>query len=576
MKKSQLLLVLLFPLALLAQSTLLEPSHPVYDFLDRMETRGLLDHPLLGAKPVTRERVADLLYEIESKVWAKRDLLGREFLTLSRQDRLALEAYRLEFAWDEKRQNTPYPTQYPGGTRLGRINHWLDRHGGFTKIFYRNGLNFYSYEGGDFRAYLDPRGSARIIRQEGDDRNIMVTGVGFQLRGYVQQKVGMLLDFADYTESGRGPYLSRSQLYEDRAGYVANLNRGVPAEPGESANYDISIYDLAIGGKYWELHGARMPIAWGPGRSGQLLLSDWGPPFHQVQFNLNLARTLRLVYVLGSLKTFPEIADSLYSGAGIPRTIERTKYLAAHRLEWDLHRRLKLAFSEAVIFGERGLELAYLVPANFFYAAQHERGDQDNLLLSLEASWVPVNRWKLYGQLLVDDLTFSKIGTDWYGNKTGWLGGLNWVEPLGARNLDATVEMAQIRPFVYTHQFPVNVYKNWNAPLGYRHHPNSQTIFADLRYWPHRRLVLEAAWTNLLHGANPDSLTNVGGNINQPRAQDGPEQAPFLGGLLQTTNRMDLSATYEALEHLYLWGRGSWMRFDEEDGWEMEVGVRLN
>jgi hypothetical protein len=400
--------------------------------------------------------------------------------------------------------------------------------------------------------------------------------VGVQARGYVQNKVGLLFDFLDTAERGRGPYVSRTQLYEDRAGYVGALIRGIPENPRQSVSYDIALFDLAIGGKYWDLHGARMPLRWGPGRSGQLLLSDWGPPFHQAQFGLNLGSRLRLVYVLGSLKTFPEITDSLYTNYGFTRTIEPTKYIAAHRLEWDLHRRFRLAFSEAVIFGERGLELAYLVPVNLFYAAQHDLGDEDNTLMSLEAGWIPRNGWKLYGQLLIDDLSFGKIGTDYFGNKTGWLAGISSAEPFHIRNVDATLEMGQIRPYVYTHHYPVNVYKNWNAPLGYRYPPNSQVMMADLRYRPHRRLGLEAVWTNLIHGANPDALTNAGGDMDRPNALTDPDNAPFLGGIRQTTNRADLSGTYELLERLYIWSRGSWIRFEGEDGWEAEVGFRLN
>jgi hypothetical protein len=577
MKRLLLIFLVSLPLPLLAQSTLLEPSHPVYDFLDRMETLGLLEHPLLGSKPVTRERIAELLDEVGGKVLMKGIFSGQGF-PLSGVDLRALEAFRWEFHQDAVRsEGLTLPAPFPEGrSRWGAINNWMHDRGWFTDVFYRNGLNLFSSESEDFDVYADPRGEARIIRQKGDDRNIVITSMGFQVRGYVQDKIGLMLDFRDNTERGRGPYLSRSQLYEDRAGYVANLNRGIPLEPENSANYDITLFDFSLGGKYWELHGARMPLRWGPGRSGQLLLSDWGPPFHQVQFNLNLGKTLRLAYVFGSLETFPLISDSLYTHVGYTRTIEHSKYLAAHRLEWDPHPRLRLAFSESVIFGDRNPELAYLIPINFFYSAQHDLGDEDNFMMSLEATWIPVSRLKAYGQLLIDDVTLGKLGTDWYGNKLGWLGGLNWVEPLGVANVDATLEMAQIRPFVYTHQYPVNVYKNWNAPLGYHYGPNSQPVMTDLRWRPHRRLALEATWTNLLHGANPDSLHNAGGDINQPHALNDPTDVPFLGGLKQTTNRVDLSATYEALEHLYFWGRGGWIRFDGADGWEAEVGFRLN
>lgn len=573
MRRFIIIALILLPLPLLAQPTLLPPTHPAYDFLDRMETLGLLDHPLLGSKPVPRERIAELLDEVWEKSAAIPGVTQTGGFRLSRVDRRTLEALRWEFARDAQRagrQSPPAP--HPEGrSRLGRLNDWMTQKGWFTGTFYRNGLNFFSHENADFDAYFDPRGSARIIRQEGDSNPILITAVGIRMRSRIYDKVGVYFDFLDTTERGRGPYSSRSQLYEDRVGYVGGL------DVEDAANYDLTEFDLAIGGKYWELHAAKLPLRWGPGRSGQLLLSEWATSFHQVQFNLNLGSRLRLTYVFGTLKTNPdhEVKDTLYTIAGGERTIEATKFIAAHRLEWNPHRRWRFAFAEAVIFGERDPELAYLIPINFFHSAQRDLGDEDNSLLSLSAAWIPYPRWKIYSELLIDDITFGKLGSDFYGNKLGWLGGFSWVEPLGFANLDATLEMAQLRPFVYTHRYPVNVYTNWTASLGYRYPPNSQVIFADLRYRPHRRMTLEASWTKLLHGANSDSL-NAGGDINLPHESGQSEDAPFLGGVLEKTHRIELSGLYEALENLYLWGKGSWIRMAEEDSWEVEVGFRLN
>lgn len=569
-----LLVIFLLPLPLLAQPTLLPPAHPAYDFLDRMETLGLLDHPLLGSKPVPRERIAELLDEVLAKTSAYPALPQKGAWRLSRVDRLTLEALRWEFAREAQRSGRPSPpAPHPEGrSRLGRLHDWMEEKDWFTKDFYRNGLNLYSYESPEIDAYVDPRGSARVIRQKRPTDPIVITAVGIRVRSNLYDRLGIYFDFLDITERGRGPYTSRSQLYQDREGFVGGLDRS------DAANYDLTEFDLAIGGKWWELHAAKLPLRWGPGRSGQLLLSDWATSFHQAQFDLNLGSRLRLTYVFGTLKTNPyhELNDTLYTNAGYDRTIEANKFIAAHRLEWDPQARLRLAFAEAVIFGERNPELAYLIPINLFYSAQHDLGDKDNMLLSFDAAWIPHLRWKLYGELLIDDITFGKLGSDFYGNKLGWLGGLSWVEPIGLANVDATLEMARLRSFVYSHQFPINVYTHWAAPLGYRYPPNSEVLCADVRYRPHRRVSLEASWTKLLHGANPDSLHNVGGDINQPHAHGSSENAPFLAGLLEKSHRIELGATYEALENLYLWGKGSWIRMDDEDSWEWEVGFRLN
>ena len=559
-----LLTFLLLPILLLAQSPLLPLPLSAYDFLDRMETLGLLDHPLMGSKPVSRDRISELLDEVLEKAQRQPDLL-------SRVDQEILAALRWEFARDAARSGRISPSApHPDGqSRLSHINNWMMSRKWFTDAFYRNGINLYSHETTTFDGYLDPRGSARIIRQRGDNRAIAITAVGIRLRGHVGNHLGIYFDFLDTTERGRGPYWGRSNLYQDRAGFVGNPR-------GEnSINYDVSDFDLTIGGKFWELHAAKIPLRWGSGRSGQLLLSDWGTSFHQLQAALNLGSRLRLVYVFGALKTQPEINDSLYTSAGYYRTIESNKFIAAHRLEWDPHPRLRFAFAEAVVFGEREPELAYLIPVNFFHSAQHDLGDEDNSLLSLDAAWIPYPRWKLYGELLIDDITFGKLGTDFFGNKLGWLGGLSWIQPLGLENMDASFEMAQLRPFIYTHQFPVNVYTHWTSPLGYRYPPNSRTFFFSLRYRPHRRAAIEAIWTRLLHG-NSTEYYNTGGDILVPHAANTPEDAPFLAGVLEKLNSIELEGKLEVLVGLYLWSRGSWTDIDGDDSWEWEVGFRFN
>lgn len=559
-----IILLSLMPIPLLAQSTLLPLPHPAYDFLERMEVQGLLDYPLLGSKPITRARISVLLDEVHEKSADNPDLL-------SRVDREMLAVLRWEFARDAERSGRKSPPAiHPNHhSRLTSINRWLAERSSFFGSFYRNGINLYSFESQDFDGYIDPRGSARVILQKGENRSIVITSVGIRLRAHFGNHAGMYVDFSDITERGRGPYWDRSQLYEDRVGFWGVINGD------DAANYDITDFDLAFGGGFWELHAAKFPLRWGPGQSGQLLLSDWGPSFHQIQAAFQLGSRLRLVYIFGSLKTQPEVFDSLYVNAGYLRTIEASKYIAAHRLEWDLHPRLKLAFAEAVIFGERNPELAYLIPINFFHSAQHDLGDEDNALLCFDGSYIFSPGWKLYGELLIDDITFDKLGTDFYGNKLGWIGGITAVQPLGLKNLDATLEMAQIRPFVYTHQYPVNVYTHWTSPLGYRYDPNSEVLYCSMRYRPHWRTELTARWIRHLHGKNTEGY-NAGGDILIAHENHTAEDAPFLGGILEEIQRFELVGKVEILTGLYLWSNGAWITTGDNDSWEWEVGFRLN
>ncbi len=561
--KRIIFLFTLLPTLLWGQSPLLPVEHPAYDFIDRMEVMGLVDYPLMGAKPVTCDRISQLLDEIDQTVAVNNQML-------SNVDRDMLAVLRWEFSRDTERSGrNSRPAVHPDYSRWGSLNGWMDDKGWFTKKFYGNGINLYSYETEDVDLYFDPRGSAKVISQKGESDPIVITSVGFRFRGQIQDRIGLYLEAKDITEGGRGPYWDRAQLYEDRVGYVGR------ATGDETINYDVSNFDLSFGGKYWELHLAKMPLRWGPGQSGQLMLSDWGTSFHQVQAAFNLGDHLRLVYVLGALKTYPEIVDTLYQNAGYYRTVEAEKYIAAHRLEWNPHPRLRFGLSEAVVFGDRQPEIGYLIPVNLFYSAQHDLGDEDNILISFDGAWIPYPKYKLYGELLIDDITFGKVGSDFFGNKLGWLTGLHWMEPVGLENVDMTVEISQLRPFIYTHKYYVNVYQHWTAPLGYRYPPNSQVIYLAANYRPHRRVEVHADWVNLRHGANSVG-GNAGGDINSPHDWGASDDAPFLGGVLEKSNRVNLGVNYEVLLGLDLAGGFSWIDADGETSWEWVVGFVWN
>ena len=66
---------------------------------------------------------------------------------------------------------------------------------------------------------------------------------------------------------------------------------------------------------------------------------------------------------------------------------------------------------------------------------------------------------KLYGELFIDDLYTSRIGSGWWGDKTAWLAGALWADAFTLANLDLRFEYARARPYVYTHIEKINTWR---------------------------------------------------------------------------------------------------------------------
>jgi hypothetical protein len=204
-----------------------------------------------------------------------------------------------------------------------------------------------------------------------------------------------------------------------------------------------------------------------------------------------------------------------------------------------------------VIFGNRRFELAYVNPINFYRSAEHFLGDDDNATLGLDLELLLIPHVKLYGELFVDDLFTSRLGSGWFGNKTAFLTGALWVDAFKISNLDARIEYARTRPFVYTHITGLNSYTHFSTGLGHWIGPNSDDLYLRLQYRPSKALLVAADFETFRHGAN-QSGQNAGGDINSPRTADDPVNFDFLGGIRERNTRFGFSLSYELYRNFYL------------------------
>ena len=114
---------------------------------------------------------------------------------------------------------------------------------------------------------------------------------------------------------------------------------------------------------------------------------------------------------------------------------------------------------------------------------EHYYGDVDNATMSFDLHYRPYKNYSLYTELFVDDETFTKSFTEYYGNKWAFLVGVYNSNFLTIPHLNFRFEYSRIEPYVYTHKYHINRYKNVDSFLGGEYGPDSELMNFKLDYF---------------------------------------------------------------------------------------------
>jgi len=514
-----------------SQSVYVPLSHPVYDFLNRAETKNYTGKFLSGTKPYSRKECATALVKI-SKYFNELTDYEKEVM------RFLLSEFKEEFGKDDFRNIS---SLLDGVKKIQKPKF-------FPRNIYKNNRNFFKIESENISIYADPifNSDYRYINTDTIDgkKNINRLTGGFKIRGKFGDNVAFYGDYRNTREWGLNyPIVAKYSL--EGLGYVSGY--GTHIYHNESIAY--MIFDLSL----LEIEVGRNVNRWGPGLHGSLTLSDFATSYDLIKFKTKFWR-LKFCSLTGFLRSYPEITyeNTVYeNGKEFTREMNSKKYIAAHRLELSVTDRFDIAINEVVIYGDRGLEIAYLNPIMFYRSSEHYLGDMDNATMSLDFNWVPFNRYKIYGEFFLDDIRVKKIGTKWYGNKFAYLGGIFITDPFKLKDTETFFEYARIKPFVYTHHYPINVYKHFSTPLGYFAGPNTEDYFFLFRKYFSRRSKVSFEFEILKHGTNyPEK--NIGGDINRPYLPGDPRYVEFLEGIVEKQIRCGLFFQYDFYRHYYM------------------------
>ena len=502
-------------------------EHWVYRFVERLEAQGRAAGRADGIKPYSRQKIIELLDDVDKKYrpelspieLGELNLLRREF---DREHEQALIHYR---------------------ARGGAV---------FADVLARQQTDRFSGWG---------RSAAEVVyRHRG----------GGIVRGHLGPNVGFRVAFEQVREQGSRHYAYRHDLYERRI--------DLPQLKGHAADFHegTAYVKFAVGPV--EVQLGKDEALWGPAPEQNLGLGNNAPSFNMIRLQSRFG-AVKLVSISAELRPCPNRPDSplcagtadsaaTYAVNGMVRLLDRQKYLAAHRLEIALTPWLDLGFQEVVVYGDRGLEPSYVNPLMFYWAAQSHLGDKDNLLLGLDLDIHPGRGRRYYLAYLVDDLKKARIFSDDFANKFSLQAGMLWVDPLGWADSELRAEYVRIEPWLYSHRFPINTFRHFDSPLGHALAPNSDQWQLGLTKRAARDVEFAVHVTRSRHGDNEleedGTIRNVGGDLHYGwRPGDERATKQFLDGHLVQRTVLAAGLNWRILPELQLetqyaqeWGRG--------------------
>jgi len=513
---------------------LLEIDGSLERFLIRQQTAGHLDDAILSHRPISVRTALALLAELELSDPVDCQLRD-QFLGLA---------------------------HHPGAE-------WL--RGQWTAAF-RNGRDLFSAEDTTWaiqvnsilnlsagRAFFgnDPleRSTKNVWRSSRGARLSGHIGPYVYFEGQVSENQEQVVDPA--VEYGTAPGRPSTKLSEGGA-YDWMETRAV-------VGFQTSHFDLRFG---------RDDNLWGYGAKSTIL-SNIGSTYDQVQIRAALGRFQYVSLLYAPASFGPRTSDGFAA----------RKYAASHRLAAKLGSKWEIGLVETLVFGTDSLDtrtrfdLAYANPIIFLRSAERDRGSPDNAMIGLSASFQPRNGVKVYGELLLDEYVPDNFGKGWWANKWAWQLGAHGVD-LGLPRSSLRIEIARMRPFLYSHKRTVNSYTHFGDVLGHPAGPNAWNLFIEAGWIANERLTLTTVVDLTHQGVNTD--LNYGSDPNRSYSSRVSEfDNDFLQGNLTNTSLVSWMASFELLPQMYIDASAAFVSTERETGGNQmyflpRVSVRLN
>ncbi len=554
LNKLKTILIIFFITRLFGAENIVHISDPIYPFLNRLEILNVISGFNSGALPIKRSEIAKFLQQAEVNQHE-----------LSNNDKIFL----LEFMADYRLETTETRHNSLGNRHL--FLPILDKDafvGTCRNIVSRENqqeeTHLFCYENENIFAWGDAAYTAYFQWKDGAYRRIISDL--YQFRCQLGNNLSTTVRFSrfekqynpDYPDPIKEEYGNFNFFHESQNNY----------------SFDNVHSSLVYHADYFDLGLYHQPILWGRSKKNNLIFSDNAQAFPYIGFTSGF-KNVKLSFIHGSL-----INDSTAYANTADNIRNTSKYIAAHRIDISLFKnKLKFGFTDMSVYGNRNMELAYLMPVNFYWSTEHTLMDRDNSLISMDFEYIFNHGVSLYGALFLDELKFGEIGKKWWANKHAIQAGVKWATSAGPFPMDLLIEYSAVRPWTYTHDYFYSNFTHGGICLGFPGGPNSQLLFLGNNTRFSSRLHLDLNYSFMQHGL--DDEDNIWGGdpltMYSYRNRDYDQKTEWLMGNILKITSIQAQINYEFLNNSMIFAGLEYRKTDSlTENLFIQSGIRIN
>ena len=245
--------------------------------------------------------------------------------------------------------------------------------------------------------------------------------------------------------------------------------------PWETVRFDLNIplrAFAAAGGPWWNFQIGRDKLSFGPGKTGNLAVSD-NPDYYDFARLSFFGKNFKYSFLISQMplslesRNFWLVDDPASINTNTDLTDTMNRYFYMHRVDIRLFKRLSIGISEGVMAGNASLELRYFNPMMIFHSffswmdyptwQNKEDHHMNGSLLSLDIEWAFLPGWALYGQIIMNEFSTpyeKKNFPDQAPSGMGYLLGAEYVHSVSDWTLSWYTELVYTEPFLYVLSSP--------------------------------------------------------------------------------------------------------------------------
>jgi hypothetical protein len=382
----------------------------------------------------------------------------------------------------------------------------LDSKSSFLKALYNK--NALKVSKADFELVLNPL--FHLEYGNSDDKDRYINTRGFEAKGRIGNKVRFYTSF--YENQAIFPDYLENQIVDNNF-IVPGQGMSKWADHSIDHDFDFAMSNGTVSyqaDKFFNFQFGHGKNFIGDGYRS-LMLSDnaFNYPYLKITTDFWKVRYVNIFSSYQDVRPEYSIND-----------LNRKKFSTIHNLSVNIGKRLNINLFEAIVWeqGENGrsFDANYLNPIIFYRPIEFSLGSRGgNALLGAGFKYKIQDKSHLYGQVVLDEFKYAEIvaADGWWANKYSYQLGGKWFDVMGVDNLYLQSEVNYARPFMYSHNNPLQSFTHYNQALA---HPLGASFIESvtfLRYnykrWSANIKFLVAKYGGDIEGDN----TNYGSDI---------------------------------------------------------------